>query len=114
MLQTSISLCQSLATLTMTLHRRPDLRRLARLAGTSGGGGGGEERKTIVEGTAEVVQKIFITCLTDRTSPRYSRPEGKKVGVYIFANMVLKLLFAVSRTASPVTQPHDHRERIRW
>lgn len=66
---------------------------------------GGEERKSIVESTAEVIQKIFTMCLTDRTSARYAKPEGKKVGIYIFANKVLKLLFAVT---SPHLRPTNH------
>ena len=60
------------------------------------GAGGEEEQKSIVEHTTEIIQKIFTACLSDRSSPRNARPEGKKVGVYIFANLVLKLLFTVS------------------
>jgi len=56
---------------------------------------GEDDQTSIVGTTAEVIQKIFTTCLTDRSSQRYAQPEGKKVGVYIFANLTLKLLFAV-------------------
>ncbi|KAI0172270.1 thiolase [Hypoxylon sp. FL1284] len=87
MLETSISLCSSLSKLTMTLNKRPDLtRKLAALHA------GDEERKSVIEVTAEIMQKFFTTCLTDRSSPRYGQPTGKKVGVYIFANKTLKLL----------------------
>ena len=94
MLQTCISFTQSLSNLAMMLHKRPELTMaMAKLSS------GGEERKSIVESTAEVIQKIFTMCLTDRTSARYAKPEGKKVGIYIFANKVLKLLFAVGAFA---------------
>ncbi|KAI2607608.1 uncharacterized protein GGS25DRAFT_496760 [Hypoxylon fragiforme] len=87
MLQTSISLCASLSTLSMTLNKRPDLTmKLAALHA------GDEERKSVIEVTAEIMQKFFTTCLTDRSSTRFAEPTGKKVGIYIFANKTLKLL----------------------
>lgn len=89
LLQVSMSLSETLSRLTMGLNRRPDLTRRLRVADDDG-------RKSIAESSAEIIQKIFTTCLTDRTSGRYSKPEGKKIGVYMFANLVLKLLFAVS------------------
>ncbi|KAI9171148.1 PCI domain-containing protein [Paramyrothecium foliicola] len=91
LLGTSMSLSETLARLTMMLHRRPDLTRRLR-------SGDEDNRKSIAESSAEIIQKIFTTCLTDRSSGRYSKPEGKKVGVYMFANLVLKLLFACRRT----------------
>lgn len=89
MYQTSISLCASLSKLSMTLNKRPDLTQKLKVVG------GEEEQKSLVEHTTEIIQKIFTACLSDRSSPRNARPEGKKVGVYIFANVTLKLLFAV-------------------
>jgi hypothetical protein len=83
----------------MSLSRRPDLTRKLR------GGAAGDEDKSIAESSAEIIQKIFTTCLTDRSSGRFSKPEGKKIGVYMFANLVLKLLFAVSSTV--VTTLYD-------
>lgn len=74
----------------MTLNKRPDLTKKLRTMDT-----GEEDQKSVVENTAEIIQKVFTACLTDRSSQRFARPEGKKVGVYIFANVVLKLLFAV-------------------
>lgn len=93
MLQTSISLCASLSKLSMTLNKRPDLTKKLRTVDA-----GEEDQKSIVENTAELIQKIFTACLTDRSSQRYAKPEGKKVGVYIFANVTLKLLFACRKT----------------
>lgn len=97
MYQTSISLCASLSKLSMTLNKRPDLTRQLR---TMVDAGGEEEQKSIVEHTTEIIQKIFTACLSDRSSLRNAQPEGKKVGVYIFANVTLKLLFAVSWSPS--------------
>ncbi|KAI0905794.1 hypothetical protein F4824DRAFT_495619 [Ustulina deusta] len=93
MLQTSISLCGSLSKLSMTLNKRPDLTKKLNTMDT-----GEDDQTSIVGTTAEVIQKIFTTCLTDRSSQRYGQPEGKKVGVYIFANLTLKLLFACRKT----------------
>ncbi|KAL4723124.1 hypothetical protein ACLX1H_009614 [Fusarium chlamydosporum] len=89
LLKTSMSLSETLARLTMSLNRQPELARRLRAV---------DEDKTIAESSAEIIQKIFTTCLTDRSSGRYDKPEGKKVGVYMFANLVLKLLFACRRT----------------
>lgn len=90
MLKTSISLSESMSKLVMILNRRPDLTSKLRVAV-----GGDEETKSFVESAADTIQKIFTSCLTDRSSTRWGRPEGKKIGVYIFANLVLKLLFTV-------------------
>ncbi|KAI1807639.1 hypothetical protein F4811DRAFT_505429 [Daldinia bambusicola] len=93
MLQSSISLCASLSTLSMTLNKRPDLtRKLAAIHA------GDEERKSVIEITAEIMQKFFTTCLTDRSSPRFAQPTGKKVGIYVFANKTLKLLTMNSKS----------------
>lgn len=95
LLKASMALSETLARLTMMLSRRPDLTRHLRA-------GDEDNRKSIAESSAEIIQKIFTTCLTDRSSGRFNKPEGKKVGVYMFANLVLKLLFAVR-------QPHLFR-----
>ncbi|KAI1365055.1 hypothetical protein F5Y08DRAFT_194472 [Xylaria arbuscula] len=93
MLETSVSLCVSLSKLSMTLNKRPDLTKKLKTVDT-----GDDDQASIVGTTAELIQKFFTTCLTDRTSQRYGRPDGKKVGVYIFANLTLKLLFACRKT----------------
>jgi hypothetical protein len=82
----------------MTLDKRPDLTR--RLRKFSNADQGGEGRKTLVEGTAETIQRAFTMCLTERSLSRNGvgkdgKPEGKKMGIYKFANLVLKLLFQV-------------------
>lgn len=69
--------------------------------------GDGETVKTLVEMTAESMQRAFTVCLTERTRNsngigRDGRPEGKKIGIYSFANMVLRLLFQVWKTGLDV------------
>jgi hypothetical protein len=81
----------------MNLDKRPDLTsRLRKVTNVDQG----EARKTLVEGTAESIQRAFTMCLTERSTNRNGlgkdgKPEGKKVGIYSFANLVLKLLFQV-------------------
>lgn len=97
-LPTTVQLSIALAKLAMTLDKRPDLtRRLRKLSNVDQGG---ESRKSLVEGTAESIQRAFTMCLTERSSTRSGigrdgKPEGKKIGIYLFANLVLKLLFQV-------------------
>ena len=99
-LPATIQLCSSLARLAMMLDKRPDLTsKFIRVADE------GETRKTLVEGTAESIQRAFTMCLTERTTNRSGVgpngiPEGKKVGIYSFANMVLRLLFQVCNLLS--------------
>ncbi|KAG6008348.1 hypothetical protein E4U21_004552 [Claviceps maximensis] len=91
LLQPSMSFSVTLARFTLQLNRRPDLTRRVRSVDDDGTSG-----KSVAESSAEIIQKIFTTCLTDRSVGKV--PEGKKVGVYMFANLVLKLLFACRRT----------------
>ena len=83
-----------MAKLAITLDKRPDLTVNLRKE-TSGE----DAPKSLVETTAEIIQKAFTVCLNARgPSPsgiKDGKPEGKKVGIYSFANLVLKLLFQV-------------------
>ena len=101
LLQTSMALSESLSKLVMNLTRQKDL--LAQIQGSMMGEESGE-KKSIVELAADIIQKIFTSCLTDRSSTRWSEPRGKKVAVYLFANLTLKLLFAV-RFSLPSPSP---------
>lgn len=98
MLPTAMQLCAALAKLAITLDKMPHLtQKLAKVKDTEAG-----EKKTLVEGTAETIQRAFTLCLNERTPSkngigRDGKPEGKKIGIYSFANMVLKLLFKVRR-----------------
>ncbi|KAK3944775.1 protein CSN12 [Diplogelasinospora grovesii] len=95
LLQTSISLSESLSKLVIGLTRRPQL--LSQIQGDMTGDEGGE-KKSIVELAADIIQKIFTSCLTDRSSTRWQPPKGKKVAIYLFANLTLKLLFACEKS----------------
>lgn len=81
------------ARLSLQLDKRRDLTVNLRKAADE------ESRKSLVESTAETIQKAFTTCLNARTSNisgvKDDKPEGKKAGIYSFANLVLRLLFQV-------------------
>lgn len=96
MLGVSINVSRSLATLTGTLHTREDL--VALMEERRIGQSAEEEDKSVVELTAEIITKIFTTCLNDRSSARFAQPTGKKTAVYKLANLVLKLLFMSQKT----------------
>ncbi|KAK4204892.1 hypothetical protein QBC40DRAFT_147985, partial [Triangularia verruculosa] len=93
LLQTSMSLSESLSKLVMSLTRQPEV--LALIEGDETGDG---ESKSIVEMAADIIQKFFTSCLGDRSSTRWAPPKGKKVAVYLFANLTLKLLFACEKS----------------
>ena len=95
-LPTCLSLSTTLAKLAMNLDKRPELTaHLTNLTSPIKTEDDSESKQTLVEGTAELLQRGFTICLTDRTGPPTGRPEGKKTGIYLFANLVLKLLFQV-------------------
>ncbi|KKK20204.1 hypothetical protein ARAM_001743 [Aspergillus rambellii] len=94
-LPTVLYLSKVLAKLAMGLDRRPEL--VAHLLRVEGGADQDEstEKVTLVEKSANVVREAFIKCLTDRsgTPGVHGKPEGKRVGIYLMANLCLKLLF---------------------
>ena len=106
-LPTCLALSAALAKLAMALDKRPELTaQLTRRASVIDGTEDPETKQSLVEGTAELLQRGFTTCLTDRTASgtgigRDGRPEGKKIGIYLFANLVLKLLFQVRSNSPP-------------
>lgn len=96
-LPTVLYLSKVLAKLAMGLDRRPEL--VAHLLRLESGADQDEstEKVTLVEKSANVVREAFIKCLTDRsgTPGVHGKPEGKRVGIYLMANLCLKLLFQV-------------------
>ncbi|CAL5874244.1 uncharacterized protein PFLUO_LOCUS8532 [Penicillium psychrofluorescens] len=94
-LHTVLYLSKVLAKLAMGLDRRPDL--IANILRMEGQADREEnvEKVTLVEQSANVVREAFIKCLTDRTGTPgpQGKPEGKRVGIYLMANLCLKLLF---------------------
>ncbi|KAK4651654.1 hypothetical protein QC762_601600 [Podospora pseudocomata] len=93
LLPTSMALSESLSKLVMSLTRQPEV--LALIEGDETGDG---ESKSVVEMAADIIQKFFTSCLGDRSSTRWAPPKGKKVAVYLFANLTLKLLFACEKS----------------
>ncbi|PYI11775.1 COP9 signalosome complex subunit 12 [Aspergillus sclerotiicarbonarius CBS 121057] len=94
-LPTVLYLSKVLSKLAMGLDRRPELvAHLLRLEGRSNQEEA-TEKVTLVEKSANVVREAFIKCLTDRsgTPGIHGKPEGKRIGIYLMANLCLKLLF---------------------
>ncbi|KAL0944350.1 cop9 signalosome complex subunit 12 [Colletotrichum truncatum] len=101
LLKTAMSLCESLSRLTMMLSRRPDLTSKIRNVDA-------DDRKSIAETSAEIIQKIFTTCLTDRSSARYSKPEGKKCR----RTHLAKQIFTNISTNSPPLSLYPASQRV--
>ena len=100
MLPTVVSFSRTRARLTVGLDNRPELTAQWARRKSLSGGDDGETRLSIVEDTAEKIRQGFKTCLNARTSgkgvTREGKPEGKKIGIYLMANLCLKLYFQVS------------------
>lgn len=111
-LPTVLYLSKVLAKLAMGLDRRPEL--IAHLLRQEGSSNQEEsvEKVTLVEQSANVVREAFIKCLTDRsgTPGIHGKPEGKRVGIYLMANLCLKLLFQVC--IDPRHTVHRYQLRI--
>lgn len=96
-LPTVLYLSKVTAKLAMGLDRQPEM--IAHLLRMEGRSDLEEnlEKVTLVEQSANVVREAFIKCLTDRsgTPGPHGKPEGRRVGIYLMANLCLKLLFQV-------------------
>ncbi|KAH8435137.1 uncharacterized protein LDX57_012766 [Aspergillus melleus] len=92
MLPTVLYLSKVLAKLATGLDCRPAL--VAQLQQMDGNANADEsaEKVTFVEKAANAVRDAFIKCIMDR-SGNTGKPEGKRVGIYLMANLCLKLLF---------------------
>lgn len=114
-LPTVLYLAKILAKLALGLDRRPDLiAHIRRMEGETGKQRAEKvEKVTLVEESANVVREAFIKCLTDRTGTPgpNGKPEGKRVGIYLMANLCLKLLFQV-RIPSPIENGDQTMTRI--
>nr|POE77860.1 pci domain-containing protein [Quercus suber] len=57
-------------------------------------------RETLPERAANILRKAFTTCTNDRSAylTPDGRPDGKKRGIYILANLCLKILFQCRKT----------------
>lgn len=89
---------QTLSRLAIGLDKKPELiSHLSKQAAEDG-----EGRETLPERAANIVRQAFVTCLNDRsgtgTGQRDGQPEGKKAGIYVIANLCLKILFQCKKT----------------
>ena len=97
-LPTVISFSRTLARLAIGLDKRPDLIvHLIRRESTTGGEEA-VERVTLVESTANVIREAFKKCLSERSGNATGldgngNPEGRRIGIYLCANLCLKLFF---------------------
>jgi len=96
-LPTVISFSRTLARLAIGLDKRPDL--VAHLTQRSQSTGSEEatERVTLVESSANAIREAFKKCLSERSGPPSGidngKPEGRRIGIYLTANLCLKLFF---------------------
>ncbi|KAK1084130.1 hypothetical protein LTR48_005737 [Friedmanniomyces endolithicus] len=117
--------------LAIGLDKQPELIAHLKRSGGGGGGGGGDEggaRETLPERAANILRQAFVTCLNDRVSSLSAagKPEGKKRGIYIIANLCLKILFQCRKTRnatqifeniynlSPPLLAYPKRERVTY
>ena len=111
--------------LAIGLDKQPEL-----IAHLKSGQSGGEDgpRETLPERAANILRQAFVTCLNDRVSGLSTdgKPEGKKRGIYIIANLCLKILFQCRKTRnatqifeniynlSPPLSAYPKRERVTY
>ena len=99
-----ISLCKILSKLAIDLDKRPEL--VANLTRReSVAQEEAAERVTLVESTANVIREAFKKCLSERSGnvsgvDGNGRPEGRRVGIYVTANLCLKLFFHCKKLRS--------------
>jgi hypothetical protein len=100
MLQTVVTNARLVCRLAIGLDRQPELLAGSRMEGAGEEGG---YRETLPEKAANTIRVAFTTALNDRSgSPggldNSGKPEGKKRGIYILANLCLKILFQCRKT----------------
>ena len=103
-LPTVISLCRMLAKLAIDLDKRPEL--VANLTRReSVGQDDAVERVTLVESSANAIREAFKKCLSERSGhisgvSSDGHPEGRRSGIYVTANLCLKLFFHCKKLRS--------------
>ncbi|KAL8655930.1 MAG: hypothetical protein Q9210_000568 [Variospora velana] len=100
-----ISLSRTLSRLAIGLDKRPDL--VANLTSREATAGGGEasERVTLAEGSANLIREAFKKCASERSGnisglDGEGKPEGRRIGIYLMANLCLKLFFHCKKLRS--------------
>ena len=104
-LPTVVSFSKTLAKLAIGLDKRPDL--VASLTRREPNASSDEtgERVTLVENTANTIREAFKKCLSERSGQtsgltQDGKPEGRKIGIYVTANLCLKLFFHCKKLRS--------------
>ena len=130
-LPTIITNARLVCRLAIGLDKQPELISHLKSAQPGNGGGGedGGARETLPERAANILRQAFVTCLNDRMSgmnPSTGKPEAKKKGIYIIANLCLKILFQCRKTRnatqifeniynlSPPLSAYPKRERVTY
>ncbi|KAL8819744.1 MAG: hypothetical protein Q9223_001901 [Gallowayella weberi] len=97
-LPTVISLSRTLSKLAIGLDTRPDL--VANLTSREATVDTEEagERVTLAEGSANLIREAFKKCASERSGnasglDNNGKPEGRRTGIYLMANVCLKLFF---------------------
>jgi hypothetical protein len=125
MLPIVVSNAKLVCRLAIGLDKQPQI--IAHLKSQQPGGEDGGPRETLPERAANIIRTAFTTCLNDRTPlTRGSKPEGRKRGIYIIANICLKIFFQCRKTRnatqifeniynlSPPLSSYPKRERVTY
>ena len=105
-LPTVVTLSKTLAKLAIGLDKRPDLTaHLVKRQSSAGGSDEVGERVTLVESSANVIREAFKKCLSEKSGnasgvDSRGKPEGRRVGIYITANVCLRLFFHCKKLRS--------------
>ncbi|KZF25181.1 hypothetical protein L228DRAFT_243975 [Xylona heveae TC161] len=102
LLPTVIAFSRALTKLTIALHKKPQL--IAHLIRRQAADESGS-RSTLVDTAADVLRDAFSGCLNDRSVTGAGvgsdgRPMGKKISIYVIANLCLKLYFECDKIRS--------------
>lgn len=124
-LPTVIGCARLVCRLAIGLDKQPQL--IAHLKSQQAGGEDGGARETLPERAANILRQAFVTCLNDRTPVMKGKKlEGRKRGIYIIANICLKILFQCRKTRnatqifeniynlSPPLDSYPKRERVTY
>lgn len=102
MLHIVVTSAKFVSFLAITLDKNPQLLRNRNKAKTQDEGG---QAESLAEGAVNNLRDAFNTCATDRLAHVDSegRPDGRKRGIYLIANICLKILFQCRKTNNATT-----------